>query len=304
MMGILPVPGNAEQELRAIFADLAHRVRSYDPELVVVFTPDHMNGFAYELMPPFCIGFGAKAIGDYKSPSGELDVPEAEAKALHAALTAAGFDVAISYRMEVDHGCSQPLQLLTGGLKTYPVIPIFINAAAPPRPTWRRVRLLGEAVGHHFKRLGKRVLLIGSGGLSHDPPIPAIETAPEDVRERLISGLSPTPETRRLRDERTRAASVAFGQGKSDLLPLSETWDRAAIDLFIDFALPAADDFDDEEVTKIGGRGAHEVRTWVAAAAAQSVAGRYKAKLHYQRLIPEWIVGMGVIELEEEAPKR
>jgi 2,3-dihydroxyphenylpropionate 1,2-dioxygenase len=299
MMGILPV-ARADDDLRSIYRGLSERVSSYEPDLVVIFAPDHMNGFAYELMPPFCIGYAATSIGDYGTQVGDINVATEDAKKLHAAATAAGFDVAISYRMKVDHGCAQPLQLIAGGLTTYPIIPIFINAAAPPRPTWQRVRLFGEAVGRHFSTQNQRILIVASGGLSHDPPIPAIETASAAVREKLIHGLSPTPEARRARDDMTTAAAIAFGQGKSELLPLDDQWDQSIVDMFMNSAIKDADEFDDDDVTKVGGRGAHEVRTWLAAAAAQSAAGQYDARLLYRHLIPEWIVGMGIIELTQK----
>ena len=37
-------------------------VRDYDPELVVVFAPDHYNGFFYRCMPAFCIGTAATGV--------------------------------------------------------------------------------------------------------------------------------------------------------------------------------------------------------------------------------------------------
>src|ERR1700736_3894439 len=36
-------------------------LHAFKPELVVVFGPDHFNGFFYELMPAFCIGTSAES---------------------------------------------------------------------------------------------------------------------------------------------------------------------------------------------------------------------------------------------------
>lgn len=55
--------------------------RAFAPELVVLFTPDHFNGFFYDLMQPFCIGTAASAIGDFGTVAGELPVPTALASA-------------------------------------------------------------------------------------------------------------------------------------------------------------------------------------------------------------------------------
>ncbi len=45
------------------------------PTCVVVFGPDHFNGFFYELMPAFCIGTAAEGTKDWHLESGPLRVP-------------------------------------------------------------------------------------------------------------------------------------------------------------------------------------------------------------------------------------
>lgn len=73
--------------------------------------------------------------------------------------------------MRLYHGFVQIWESLFGTATGLPIIPIFINCAAPPPPSFRRARQLGEAVGRFALQSGKRVLLAASGGLSHDPPI-------------------------------------------------------------------------------------------------------------------------------------
>ena len=55
-------------------------LHAFKPELVVVFGPDHFNGFFYELMPAFCIGTSAESSKDWHLESGPLRVPR-EARA-------------------------------------------------------------------------------------------------------------------------------------------------------------------------------------------------------------------------------
>ena len=149
-------------------------LEAYDPELIVVFGPDHFNGLFFDLMPAFCIGLEALSTRDWGLEPVKLNVPCDIARDCIRAVRDAGFDVAFSHRMAVDHGTTIPLKLLAGSATRYAVLPIVMNCAADPRPTFQRIRELGAAVGAHLKTLGKRVIIIGSGGLSHDPPTPRI----------------------------------------------------------------------------------------------------------------------------------
>lgn len=91
-------------DVNGAIADARARIAAFDPELVVLFAPDHYNGFFYDVMPPFCLGIGATSIGDFSSASGVLPVPTALAEACAHAVIKDGIDLAVSYCMQVDHG--------------------------------------------------------------------------------------------------------------------------------------------------------------------------------------------------------
>jgi 2,3-dihydroxyphenylpropionate 1,2-dioxygenase len=269
-------------------------VRDFDPELVVLFSPDHYNGFFYKLMPPFCLATAATAVGDYGTHAGPLNVPADHALRLAEALLDAGIDIATSAEMEVDHGTVQPLQRLFGDATARPVIPIFVNSVATPLGPLRRVRALGTAVGRHLATLGKRVLVIGSGGLSHDPPVPRRAAAPEPVLDRIVRGRPMTTEQRQARQSAVIDAARDFAAGDSALQPLNPDWDRAFLDLVDTGALAAVDDWDNDEITRTAGNSAHEVRTWVAAFSALAAQGSYRTGVRYYRPAPELIAGFAV----------
>ncbi len=63
-------------EVERAQAQARARVEAFDPELVILFAPDHYNGFFYDLMPPYCIGVEASAVGDFNSLAGPLSVPK------------------------------------------------------------------------------------------------------------------------------------------------------------------------------------------------------------------------------------
>jgi len=100
-------PAELAADVETAFAAARTFIKEYDPELVVVFGPDHYNGFFYELMPQFCIGLAATSIGDFGSTPGPLDVPRDVAEGLAQAVLDGGVDLAVSLRMEVDHGMVQ-----------------------------------------------------------------------------------------------------------------------------------------------------------------------------------------------------
>ena len=50
-----------------------------------------------------------------------------------------------------------------------PVIPVMLNAYFPPQPTGRRCWELGAAIADILKDRPERIVIYGSGGMSHDP---------------------------------------------------------------------------------------------------------------------------------------
>ena len=287
------------REVDTVLAKARAEVEAFDPELIVVFAPDHYNGLFYDLMPPFVIATAAESVGDYKTLPGPLSIPGDLALEMAKHILDSDLDIAISHRLQVDHGCTQTLEELTGSLTRYPVIPIIINSVAPPFGPYRRVRKLGEAVGRFVAKLNKRVLILGTGGLSHEPPVPLLAGANEDIANFLIAGRNPTPEFRAARQARTIATGQVFGTPECNLTPLNPEWDLNFIQLLLDGRLTEVDAFSIEEISKAAGRSTHEIRTWVAAFAALAAGGAYRGRQDYYRPINEWIAGYGVVSAEQ-----
>jgi 2,3-dihydroxyphenylpropionate 1,2-dioxygenase len=289
----------SEQNVHAEFFqhlnDASAALHAFSPDLVVVFGPDHFNGFFYELMPAFCIGTAAEGAKDWHLESGPLRVPRELAVSCVRFLQDRDFDVAISHQMKVDHGITIPLFKLTGALARYDVLPVFVNCAADPRPSFRRVRAFGEAIGAFLAGEGKRVSIVGSGGLSHDPPTPRLDMSPPDVARRLIVRHTPTQDELDARESRVIKAARDLVVGKGPCLPPSEQWDRDFLKTFLDSTHEDFDRMSDAEIDRVAGFGAHEVRTWVAAAAAARKMGDVRTELRYYHLVPEWITGMGIV---------
>ena len=183
-------------------ARVAAAVGRLAPDAVVVIGPDHFHANFYDVMPPFVLGVeSAEGFGDYGSRSGPLPVAAGLAWPVRDGLAAAGFDVALSYALTVDHGVVQSYDMICGAGAAgagacagtgIPLVPLVVNTAAPPLPAMERCVALGSALGAAIRAaaFGGRVLLIASGGLSHwlpsnDPRDPSVAA---DRRASVIHG--------------------------------------------------------------------------------------------------------------------
>ena len=300
-----PQEQRKEQIVRDTFAQLSAEVKAYDPTLIITFGPDHFNGFFYDLMPSFCVGIRATAAGDwdYGKDNDKINVPEDTAIALVRRVLDEGVDVAHSYRMQADHGVTQPLHFLCDGqLDRYPTIPIFINGAAAPMPTTKRTIALGRAVGQFIQSLNlenERVLILGTGGLSHDPPTPQMGAVPPEVEEFLICGRNPSVESRNNRQAKIIAVGQKLAAGdQSVAVPLNPEWDRALLETFAKADFATIEAMTEADIRRDGGRGGQEVRSWMAAFAALHELGEYEMTTHCYEDISEWIAGFGIVSAE------
>ncbi len=294
---LLNLPGPSRDlldDVEGAIADARRFVEDFDPELVVAFSPDHYNGFFYKVMPPFCIGMSANGVGDYGTHEGPLDVPEKLAADCARAVLCAGVDAAVSACMDVDHGTVQPLEKLFGDATARPVIPIFVNAIAAPLGPLHRCRTLGRAVGEYLGTLDMRVLVLGSGGLSHSPPVPTLASAPPEVLERIVQGRPMTPEQRKARQATVIDAARSFADGDSGLQPLNPAWDHRFLEIIDNGRLDDLDGWSNSFIVHEGGSSAHEIRTWVAAFAALEAAGRYRTVVRYYKPAAELIAGFAI----------
>ncbi|WP_459548583.1 3-carboxyethylcatechol 2,3-dioxygenase [Nocardia sp. X0981] len=288
----------AEETKAAVAAAFAHArafVHDFDPDIIVNFGPDHYNGFFYDLMPPFCIGYHARGAGDYDSYSGTLDVPTGLAEQLTQHLLDHDLDAAISRQMVVDHGAVQPLEIVfDGNPAAKPVIPVFVNSVARPFVKMARVRRFGQAIGSFFRNTDHRVLFLGSGGLSHDPPVPQIATATDRQRALLVDGRNPTPEARAARQANTIDTARRFAAGTADIMDLNPAWDKAFLDVCRSGRIEEFDGYDADEMDAVAGHSSHEVRTWVAAYSALRSCGEYVLDYQFYQPIREYIAGFAV----------
>jgi 2,3-dihydroxyphenylpropionate 1,2-dioxygenase len=284
-----PVTGPGVEFARGV-AQARAEIERIAPDAIVIFGPDHFRNFFYDVLPPFCIGLETVVgFGDYGTPKGELPLERALARAIHAGVTAAGFDPAVSLKMGIDHGLSQPYAVLEPALKT-PMVPIMVNASGAPRPSMRRCHEFGKAVGNAIRAIpdGRRVVIVASGGLSHwiravseeDPA-----TTP-DTRDYVINGRDRVVEYSAARDAslQERVKQGVDGRVNAD-------WDRWFLDTLASTDLSPILALTDEVMQENAGNGSHELRAWVSALGAWNGP---VAPIAYEP-VRSWVTGMGCL---------
>lgn len=285
---LLP-PGNDDAPGAAFLAD-AHRVQravaEFAPDAVVVIGPDHFHGNFYDVMPPFVLGVEeVVGFGDFGSTPGPLKLAAELSWSVYDRLTAADFDIALSYWLTVDHGIVQSYEMVCG--LGVPLVPLVTNTAAPPLPPLGRCLELGVRLGEALRSAkAGRVLVIASGGLSHwlpsnDPRDPSVLG---DRRAALIHGRRDTRAFAAAREPRVRAMG-----GHPDARVNSD-WDRWFLGRLRALDLDPIVDLGHDGLEEVAGSGGHEIRTWLTGAAAVAKPIRWTA---YEP-VPEWLTGMGI----------
>ena len=167
------VDATRREAISATFAELAGRLHTARPDVLIVASPDHWVNFFLDNLPSICIGVGETHKGPpepwlkhlpYASIAGHPDF------ALHLACTALdqGFEPSLSYHLELDHGFVIPLWKM-GIDPLPPLVPIIVNTIEPPMPSLRRCLAWGDlirtAIERHPQNL--RVAMLATGGVSH-----------------------------------------------------------------------------------------------------------------------------------------
>ncbi|GLZ07933.1 2,3-dihydroxyphenylpropionate 1,2-dioxygenase [Actinomadura sp. NBRC 104412] len=262
------------------------------PDTVIVVGSNHFRGFWLDLIPSFTIGVGeCLASGESGTPKGPQPVDVPLAQHIADALVEGGrFDVAFSARLQIDHGQSHAIQYLLDGLDVE-IVPLVVNVFAHPLPTLERCERLGRAIREAVLAFpgGRRVAVIGSGGLSHRLPWPDWRDPHGDDEEFMVgawlNGRDNWQDYDARRRQIIRAAEAAINpEFDEEFLGLLERGEAAGLTAHTT-----------QSLEEIAGNGAQELRTWLLMAALlDHVPGR---RLSYE-VIPEWLTGMAVAVLD------
>lgn len=214
------------------FAEARRLVEQTRPDVMVIFSTDHFDRCFYDNLPPFLVGVGQEAEGPVNEwlrlPKVKLPIASDLAQFIVSEGLDNGVDFALSQELPLDHAEVVPLSFITPQWNI-PIVPIVVNAFAPPMPSLKRCWQVGAFVRETIERwpLQRRVTVVGTGGISH--------------------WVGP-PETGRVNAEFDRWFMQCLVEGKA--AEVIEKYKKA------------------DDLEKVAGNGGQEIRDWLAVAGA------------------------------------
>jgi protocatechuate 4,5-dioxygenase beta chain len=166
-------PPFADEWTRKILAFRETLTRA-NPDVLVMVGSDHFHQLWLDNMPQFLVGKAPFYDANWYNEEREFGLPRMLLKGqedlsthvLRAGLDA-GFDLAFSNELRIDHSITCPIITLRPEADL-PIVPIYTNIFAPPLPQPSRFVKLGETIRQIVEQWPSdlRVAIIGTGHLS------------------------------------------------------------------------------------------------------------------------------------------
>jgi 2,3-dihydroxyphenylpropionate 1,2-dioxygenase len=215
--GITGWPGAAPApqalRLHGAYRRFGEVLRESKPEVLVMFTAEHWANFFLNNYPAFCVGRAQSYEGPLENSlniSRRCVPGDAELSAdILAACFASGIEPSFSDELSLDHGVMIPLHFIAA--PEIPLVPIVINALTPPLPSVARCFSLGRVVGDVVARSKKRVALVASGGLSHNPGTPTSGDVDQEFDTQFLGAFMDNDQQRLLAYSTESIAPSGFG---------------------------------------------------------------------------------------------
>jgi gallate dioxygenase len=145
------------------------------PDALFIVYNDHITSFFFDHYSPFVLGVGEEyKVADEGGGRRNLPPIKGHGKlARHIAnhLVADEFDMSFFQDKDLDHGCFSPLSVLMDHDKGWPtpIVPLQMGVLQFPVPSAKRCWNLGKSLRAAIESYPEdlRVVLIGTGGLSH-----------------------------------------------------------------------------------------------------------------------------------------
>jgi protocatechuate 4,5-dioxygenase beta chain len=202
------------------FRQMREALEAAAPDLILMYTSDHIVHFFFDNFPVFCVGTFAKADGPHElsreMPWCNVKGHANFAKALLEFGIESGFDLASAEEVRLDHSVLVPMHFLTPDMRI-PVVPIFIKGLVEPMPTAQRCYALGKMVREHIARWpgAERIAVFASGSFSLEVGGPKMGTIDKEWFDFIVESLRKgdvDEVLRRATSQRMRAAGNIGGE--------------------------------------------------------------------------------------------
>jgi aromatic ring-opening dioxygenase catalytic subunit (LigB family) len=213
-------PQHEQDAVLAGYGEFKRRMDELQPDVIIGVANDHLLNFPMDNIPDFCVGIG----DDWEGPApwfkGWLNVPDYKikghremARALVRESAKAGINHAFAEKLLFDDNWSVPLKFLVPRYDTK-FVPIHMNPIVPPLPTAKHCLDVGAEIARIVAAFpsDERVVLMCTGGLSHDPGGPDYFTVHEDF-DRWFMDLMASGDLARVEREVTFDKMLTGGDG-------------------------------------------------------------------------------------------
>lgn len=298
--------------MHAACARLSSYVEARRPDVIVAFLDDHFENLYRNLSPIFAVAVADEHVGPADYWCNVLRVGEARkiggmqrlAAHILASTISAEFDVTRMGGVEYGNNLMVPLGLIPSA-NGIPVVPVFINVFQPPLPTLSRAFDFAASVRRAVESYPEdvRVLFMGTGGLSHSPPVwfehihgddpTAMEPVLGKMRRYQTEGRSVLRAEPGLMDEIGAYEQVMARRSAKPVV--NPEWDRAFLARLERGDVEGILRWTREEIERDGGTGGLEILNWVAVMGAMNGAPATVVDYHD---VSEWITGIGYVMYE------
>jgi aromatic ring-opening dioxygenase catalytic subunit (LigB family) len=219
-------PEDQRREARRALDEMRERLRAARPDVIVLFSNDHLLNWPINNTPEYTVGIGAEHVGpaDWYDEWLALEkyrIPGHPAIARYLVNEGARRRLAFAYlrEMQFDDGVSVPMHYLNPD-GAIPLVPVTMNCTVPPIPTPERAYQVGTTLREMLLAYpgAERVAVIATGGLSHEPGGPRYFSVDEEFDRWFLDLLKHGDHAALLRECTLERMEEAGSGGTAELL--------------------------------------------------------------------------------------
>ncbi len=219
-------PEDQRREARRALDAMRERLRAARPDVILLFSNDHLLNWPINNTPEYTVGIGAEHVGpadwyDEWLALPKYRIPGHSALARHLVNEAARRRLALAYLrdMQFDDGVSVPMHYLNpeGDIA---LVPVTMNCTVPPIPTPERAYQVGTIFREMVQAYpgAERVAIVATGGLSHEPGGPRYFWVDEEFDRWFLEMLAAGDHAAVLRECTLERMEAAGSGGTAELL--------------------------------------------------------------------------------------